>query len=49
MKEERHTVLSKMLIGLGVSEDTAAADACRMEHVISDETFQAIKRHAATL
>ena len=46
---ERHTVLSKMLIGLGVSEDTAAADACRMEHVISDETFQAIKRHAATL
>ena len=46
---ERHTVLSKMLIHLGVSEETAAADACRMEHVISDETFQAIKRHAATL
>ena len=46
---ERHTVLSRMLIHLGVSEDTAAADACRMEHVISDETFQAIKRHAANL
>ena len=43
---ERHTVLSKMLIHLGVSEETAAADACRMEHVISDESFQAIKRHA---
>ena len=46
---ERHTVLSKMLVHLGVSEETAAADACRMEHVISDETFQAIKRHAKTL
>lgn len=46
---ERHTVLSKMLIHLGVSEETAAADACRMEHVISDESFQAIKRHAHSL
>ena len=46
---ERHTVLSKMLIHLGVSEETAAADACRMEHVISDESFQAIKRHANSL
>ena len=46
---ERHTVLSKTLVSLGVSEETAAADACRMEHVISDETFQAIKRHARTL
>lgn len=46
---ERHTVLSKMLIHLGVSEETAEADACRMEHVISDESFQAIKRHANSL
>ena len=46
---ERHTVLSKMLIHLGVSEETAAADACRMEHVISDESFQAIKRHSNSL
>ncbi len=46
---ERHTVLSSMLIHLGVSEETAAADACRMEHVISDESFQAIKRHARSL
>lgn len=41
----RHTVLSKMLVGLGVSQETAAEDACRMEHTISDETFEAIKRH----
>ncbi len=42
---ERHTVLSKMLIALGVSEKTAAEDACKLEHVISDETFEAIKQH----
>lgn len=41
----RHTVLTKMLIGLGVSEEVAAQDACRMEHTISDESFDAIKRH----
>lgn len=46
---ERHTVLSKLLMDLGVNEETAAADACKMEHVISDESFQAIKRHAADL
>ena len=46
---ERHTILSQLLVSLGVSEETAAADACRMEHVISDESFQAIKRHASTL
>ena len=40
---ERHTVLSKALIALGVDEETAAADACKMEHHISDETFEAIK------
>ena len=42
---ERHTVLSKMLIALGVTKETAAEDACKIEHVISDETFEAIKRH----
>ena len=42
---ERHTILTKLIAGLGVSEETAAADACRMEHVISDETFEAFKRH----
>ncbi len=42
---ERHTVLSQMLIRLGVSEKTALEDACRLEHAISDESFEAIKRH----
>ena len=42
---ERHTVLSKMLIALGVSKETAVEDACKIEHVISDETFEAIKHH----
>ena len=42
---ERHTVLTKLLINLGVSEETAANDACRIEHYISDETFNAIKAH----
>lgn len=46
---ERHTVLSKLLMRLGVSEETATADACKLEHAISDESFQAIKRHAASL
>lgn len=42
---ERHVVLTYLLIDLGVSEETAAADACKMEHVISDESFDAIKKH----
>ena len=42
---ERHVVLTKMLSDLGVSEKTAVEDACRMEHVISEETFDAIKEH----
>ena len=42
---ERHTVLSNMLINLGVPTDIAAEDACRMEHVISPESFRAIKDH----
>lgn len=42
---ERHTTLTDMLIHLGVNEKTAAEDACKIEHDISDETFAAIKRH----
>ena len=42
---ERHTVLTEVLIGLGVDEKTAAEDACRIEHYISDTTFDAIKAH----
>lgn len=41
----RHTVLSQMLVGLGVPQDVAVQDACRMEHAISDESFAAIRRH----
>ena len=44
---ERHTVLSRLLMRLGVTEETAVEDACRLEHAISDESFQAIKRFAA--
>ena len=46
---ERHTVLSRLLMKLGVSEETATADACKMEHAISDESFLAIKRYTAEL
>ena len=42
---ERHTILTRILMELGVDEETAAEDACRMEHVISDATFAAIKAH----
>ena len=42
---ERHTVLSKMLMALGVSKEAATEDACKIEHVISDESFAAIKRY----
>ena len=41
----RHIVLSKMLMALGVPEEIAVEDACRMEHTISDESFEAIRRH----
>ncbi|MGN1080941.1 MAG: metal-dependent transcriptional regulator [Acutalibacteraceae bacterium] len=44
---ERHTLLSEFLERIGVSEKTAAEDACKMEHIISDETFEAIKKHAS--
>ena len=42
---ERHTILTRMLVNLGVDPDTAAADACKMEHAISDTSLEAIKRH----
>ena len=42
---ERHTLLTEFLCKLGVSKDIAAEDACKMEHVISDETFKAMKKH----
>ena len=44
---ERHRVLTGFLINIGVDPEIAAADACKMEHDISDETFEAICRHAS--
>ena len=41
----RHAILTELLVRLGVSRDIASADACKMEHIISDETFDAIKNH----
>ena len=41
----RHTILTALLVRLGVDEKTAAADACRMEHAISDTSFEAIQQH----
>ncbi len=43
---ERHTMLTEFLIRIGVSPETAAHDACKIEHDISDESFEAMKRHA---
>ena len=43
----RHQLLTHFFVQLGVDEQTAAEDACRVEHYISDETFQALKRHLA--
>ena len=45
----RHTLLTRFLMQLGVSEACAQEDACRMEHDISDEAFEAIKRHMEAL
>lgn len=42
---ERHTVLSEFFMKLGVNEERAIADACKIEHVISSETFAAVKKH----
>ena len=41
----RHKLLTRLLVGLGVDEKTAAEDACKMEHAISDVTFEALRRH----
>ncbi len=46
---EKHIILTKMLMSLGVDEETAKEDACRMEHDISDTTWKAIKKHAEYL
>ena len=43
---ERHTLLTKILVDMGVDEAVAAEDACRIEHTISDETFEALKKYA---
>ena len=43
---ERHMLLSGLLVHLGVDPETAVEDACRMEHVISAQTFEALKKHA---
>lgn len=45
---ERHTILTNALVALGVDADTASQDACKIEHNISDETFEAIKKHFNT-
>ena len=42
---ERHTVLTAWLTSLGVDKDTAMEDACKIEHVISEQSFEAVKRH----
>ena len=44
---ERHKILSKCLMALGVSEEVALEDACRIEHDLSEESFQALKKHLA--
>ena len=44
---ERHTILTSLLIKLGVQESTALEDACKLEHAISDESFNAIKKYMA--
>ena len=46
---ERHTALADFLRAIGVSEQTAKEDACRMEHIISEETFEAIKKYTELL
>lgn len=46
---DRHTTLTKMFVRLGVSETTAAEDACLIEHILSEESFSAIKKHLNNL
>ena len=43
---ERHTILSNFLVYIGVSPETASEDACKVEHILSDETVDAIKKYA---
>ena len=45
----RHTLLTKLLIHIGVSEETASEDACKLEHAISDESFEALKKYVANI
>lgn len=42
---ERHTILTKIFVALGVSKETAASDACKVEHDLSQETFDALKKY----
>ncbi len=42
---ERHTVLTRAFMALGVEKETASEDACKIEHIISEETFEAIRKH----
>lgn len=44
---ERHTLLTRFLVAMGVDEETASEDACKIEHAISDTSFEAIKRYAS--
>lgn len=44
---ERHTLLTQLLVTMGVAPEIAAEDACKLEHAISDESFAAIKRYVA--
>ena len=46
---ERHVFLTDLFVRCGVSEETAREDACKIEHVISQETFEAIKRHVNSI
>lgn len=43
---ERHTLITRWLVSLGVPEQVASEDACKIEHVLSAETFRAVKKHA---
>ena len=46
---DRHTFLTELFIKVGISEEIASADACKIEHVISDETFQALKTFSSQM
>ena len=46
---ERHTIITEFLMSLGVTPETAAEDACKIEHHLSDESFNALKEHARNI